>query len=75
MDQLFDVKLACEAQANFQKEKGYPDFAPKSGRCFSCGNNIYSQMDRGSYTTGISVQKASSELITGCPHCNRSFVD
>lgn len=25
--------------------------------------------------TGISVDKASTELVTGCPHCNRSYCD
>lgn len=28
-----------------------------------------------SYITGISGEKAASELITGCPHCNRSYCD
>lgn len=26
-------------------------------------------------TTGITVKKASEELVTGCPHCNRSYCD
>lgn len=27
------------------------------------------------FITGISVEKAGSELITGCPHCNRTYCD
>ena len=27
------------------------------------------------YTTGVTVEKAANELITGCPHCNRSYCD
>lgn len=27
------------------------------------------------YTTGITVEKAATSLITGCPHCNRSYCD
>lgn len=75
MEGTFNIQLACVAQANFQKENGYPDFAPKSGRCFRCGRNIYDLIEIGTRKTGISVEKASSELITGCPHCHYSFVD
>lgn len=27
------------------------------------------------YTTGISVEKAATSLVTGCPHCYRSYCD
>jgi hypothetical protein len=27
------------------------------------------------FITGVSLEKASSELITGCPHCHRSYCD
>ncbi|WP_094603438.1 hypothetical protein SPSIL_014880 [Sporomusa silvacetica DSM 10669] len=27
------------------------------------------------FITGISLEKAGSELVTGCPHCNRSYCD
>jgi hypothetical protein len=27
------------------------------------------------YVTGIPLERASSQLITGCPHCNRSYCD
>ena len=27
------------------------------------------------HTTGITVEEASTKLVTGCPHCNRSYCD
>ena len=27
------------------------------------------------FITGIPVEKAATKLITGCPHCNRSYCD
>jgi len=27
------------------------------------------------YVTGISLEKAGTQLVTGCPHCNRSYCD
>lgn len=50
---------------NFSKGVG---FAPTNGRCYRCKRQIYSD-------GGISVEKASTELTTGCPFCCASFVD
>ena len=61
-----DKEKAKEAQRKFCEEKGLPHFAPAFGTCWACHQDIY---DR------ISVERASQTLITGCPHCNRSFVD
>jgi len=52
------------AQQKLCDENNYPHFAPKSGRCFFCGNNIYDK---------ISYERASTDLITSCPHCHQSF--
>ena len=71
----FNVSEAIAAQKKLQQEKGYPDFAPRDGVCYRCRKNIYSEIDHGDYQTGIWVEKAASELITGCPHCNRSYCD
>ena len=57
-------------------------FAPKSGNCFRCHKNIYEAHTRTKMTfgeekeitTGITTEKAKSEAITGCPHCNYSFL-
>lgn len=32
-------------------------------------------IEEADYITGITVEKAGSELVTGCPHCNRSYCD
>ena len=89
---MFDALRAREAQEALCKEKDYPHFAPKSGRCWKCNRNIYEQIGWSKYefgrkkqvkldspelvsTTGITLEKASKELVTGCPHCNRSYCD
>ena len=75
MGKTFNTAKAIEAQRKYCKEKGYPHFAPYDGRCYSCNKDIYSEIDHGTYKTGISVESAGSELIIGCPHCNRSYCD
>jgi len=32
-------------------------------------------LEEADYITGITVEKAGKELVTGCPHCNRSYCD
>ncbi|WP_409969569.1 hypothetical protein RFF05_06565 [Bengtsoniella intestinalis] len=73
---MYDPKLATEAQTQYCEKMSYPNFAPYMGRCFSCGRNIYQPIKRPSgHTSGITVEGASSHLIVGCPHCNRSYCD
>lgn len=62
----FNIVLATKAQENYTEHS--PLFAPSDGVCWKCNKQIYSE-------GGISVEKASSELVTGCPFCHRSFVD
>ena len=75
----FDRQKAIEAQSNYCKEKGFPHFAPSYGNCWYCKRNIYEERKYEAcgrtYSTGISVEKAGTELVTGCPHCNRSYCD
>ena len=52
------------AQKTYCETNGLPMFAPTN--CYFCHRNIYEQ---------ISLKKASSELITGCPYCHRSYID
>lgn len=59
------MKSRYEVQKEFCKQKGYPLFAPED-ICFKCGAKIWDL---------ISEEKASSELITGCPKCHWSFCD
>jgi hypothetical protein len=78
MAETYDISKATKAQEKYCAEKGYPHFAPHSGKCFSCGQNIYSEKGRtrsGKERNGISVERASKELITGCPFCNRTYCD
>lgn len=63
-----DVQECIKAQAEFCKQNKLPHFAPYDGRCWSCGRQIYGE-------PGYPLKKASSQLITGCPHCFRSYCD
>lgn len=74
---IYDIKAACEAQKRYCEEKGYPHFAPNSGYCFRCHANIYTDhKDYDGYvSSGISVEAAGNNLVTGCPHCHYSFCE
>ncbi|PIF44332.1 hypothetical protein CLU96_1276 [Chryseobacterium sp. 52] len=84
-NKTFNIVEAAKAQKQYCDENPSPHFAPTSGRCWSCSRNIYEAVNhKGSewngvkypdYVTGISVEKAGRELVTGCPHCNRSYCD
>ena len=62
----FDVSKAIEAQTKLCNERRWPFFAPRNGRCWRCGKQIFDK---------ISVYEASKSLITGCPLCHHSYVD
>lgn len=42
-------------------------FMPKNGICWRCRKDIVPEL--------ISKGKDGKELVTGCPHCSKSFVD
>ena len=82
----YDVFKASESQKTYCKEKEYPHFAPSNGKCYRCNKNIYEQLEHEqtdwktgevvrTYVTGISIEEAGSELITGCPHCHYSYCE
>ena len=75
----YNVREATIAQYDYCNKKGYPHFAPRGGLCYRCGKNIYEKREYKAYgrtyTSGITVDKAGSELVTGCPHCNISYCD
>lgn len=73
----YDVIKACAAQAKLIKEKEYPSFPPSNGQCWSCGKNIYDKIKstHGDHFVGITVESAGKSLVTGCPHCHRSYCD
>jgi hypothetical protein len=47
-------------QIKYCKDNNLPMFAPKDGRCFSCGKEI---------------NDTDKKHITGCPYCNYSFCE
>lgn len=61
-----EVREKINSQKKFCEENKLPFFVDSDGFCFSCHHHIW---DR------ISLEQASSELITGCPHCSRSYCD
>lgn len=75
----YDPIEAAKAQERYCDEHEIPIFAPRNGWCASCGRNIYEPYKVHSFgeksmrVFGISVKEAGSRLITGCPHCNRTF--
>ena len=71
----YDPERAIKAQKKYCEEHKLPHFAPFDGICFRCRQNIYERVERGERVTGISVEGAGSQLITGCPHCNRTYCD
>jgi len=75
MEKEFDIQKSIIAQREFVKEEGVPHFAPQSGTCWKCHNNIYRELVRNGFSTGIDVDRAGKEHITGCPHCNRSYCE
>lgn len=71
-----------QAQNDYCVKNKIPMFAPSD--CFSCLRSVFGIKTGGKDLFGkiyetisdpISLEKASTSLITGCPHCNRSFVD
>jgi len=64
-EQGHTVQEKIEAQREFCKRTKTPHFAPGNGVCWRCGRQIY---DR------ISMESAANHLVTGCPHCHRSYV-
>lgn len=71
----YNHDLAVKAQKELADKNNHPHFAPKSGYCYNCGKSIYIAIEKGSYKSGITLERAKTELVTGCPHCHRSFCD
>lgn len=86
----FNVNESIIGQSDYCEREEAPHFAPHSGICWNCSMNIYEQYhwkyeggmrkrqvekELATVSTGISTKKASESLVTGCPHCNRSYCD
>ncbi len=74
---MYNIEKAIKAQHDYCKNHDIPNFAPAlDGTCYHCRRNIYVPIKGpAGYITGITVEQAGKELITGCPHCHYSFVD
>ena len=81
LDKLVSSKL--NAQRKYCIDNNVPMFAPSSS-CYNCGFRIFSVKKTFVNMFGrtffkieqlISPEKCSTGLITGCPSCNRTFVD
>lgn len=72
---MFNVEEANKAQDTYCDKNNLPMFAPSTGNCYRCHKNIYLPFQKGDIVTGISVESAGRRLITGCPHCGKSFCD
>jgi predicted nucleic acid-binding Zn-ribbon protein len=65
-DQDREIVGKIVAQKQYCAAAQVPNFAPHDGICFSCHRQIYENM---------SLERAGSDHITGCPRCNRSYCD
>lgn len=61
-NRIATIEERCAAQERLCAESHLPHFAPWTGVCWSCGRQIYEELDGRSY-------------VTGCPYCHRSYCD
>lgn len=71
----YDINKSIIAQQKYCEDNNLPHFAPDNGYCWFCNRNIYTKCEYVGHNTGISTMSAKNHLVTGCPHCNRSFCD
>lgn len=69
------VRSAIKAQEQYCKDNHDPLFAPQDGFCHSCSQQIYADIQTNYGTDWGYADRADNELITGCPHCGRSYID
>lgn len=67
-----EIRRCIKAQKKYCEDHQAPHFAPEDGFCWSCGNQIYAPANG---YEGRDIDYASKELITGCPHCHKSYCD
>lgn len=68
-----EIQECCRKQKELVNKQTSPmHFAPFDGECFSCKKNIYQNYDMGTY---VRYGQTGESLVTGCPHCNRSYCD
>jgi len=80
---MYDREKAIKAQKKFCEVNDLPNFSPRDGHCYRCGNNIFAEEPRNpdlerpydKRPHGYTVEHASEDLITGCPFCHISYCD
>jgi uncharacterized Zn-finger protein len=60
------IQEKITAQKKYCETHQVPMFVHPRGLCWNCNRQVFEQ---------ITIEKAGSELVTGCPFCHRSFVD
>ncbi|MBR6905981.1 MAG: hypothetical protein IKN33_03410 [Selenomonadaceae bacterium] len=76
MNNNYDPIKAAKAQEAYCDQHECPMFAPRDGRCYRCGYNIFLPFNAShGAVLGITVEEAGKKLITGCPICNYSYVE
>jgi len=66
MQEKMTVEQKLAAQVEYCRVNKLPLFVPANGICWKCNKQIFD---------AIGDRRASTELITGCPYCSRSFCD
>jgi hypothetical protein len=61
------IQQCIKAQSDYCVKEQLPHFAPPNGICWNCKRQIYDK------ESGFKLERAQSELITGCSHCHRSY--
>jgi hypothetical protein len=63
-----EIEKAIITQKKLCDKLGLPHFAPPNGICSECKRQIYQNYNDSSGVNG-------SSLVTGCPHCLKSYCD
>lgn len=64
-NEMYQKELKILAQEAYCAIHKVPNFVG-DGRCYSCYRNVFNDM---------TLEKAGSKHITGCPYCHTSFCD
>jgi len=56
------IEERIKRYAEWRKEHNCPQFEPKNGICWHCHRQIFEKCD-------------GAQSITGCPFCNRTYVE
>ena len=64
-----EEKTVYDAQLDYCMRTWTPIFVSPNGKCPNCRQRIFLK------PYGITIERASSELIRGCPYCYFSFCE